>query len=125
MRSTLPRTSVTAVVLASLMLLSCFAAVWAGTSGTLRGKVLDEKKQPQSGVNIGIPAGTYRVIANRMDLAPFSADNVVITADFTTDLNLPMKTQAIQVEEVRINAERPLVQKDATGTTRFLSAEDA
>ncbi|MEO5617363.1 MAG: TonB-dependent receptor [Candidatus Eisenbacteria bacterium] len=128
----------------SLTLMLGIVAAIAGTTGTLRGKVLDEKKTPQSGVNIriegqrlgalsdeqgnyiiiGIPAGTYRVIASRMDLAAYSADNVQITPDFTTDLNLNMKTQAIQVEEVRITAERPLLQRDATGTTRFLSAED-
>src|SRR4026207_1954788 len=82
----------------------------ADVTGKLSGRVVDDKGQPMSGVNIriegqrlgaltdekgeyfilAIPAGTYKVLANRMDLAPFSADNVTISADFTTTLNMTM-----------------------------------
>ena len=119
-------------------------SVWAGTSGKLSGKVLSETKEALPGVNIriegqrlgaisdeqgsyfilGIPAGTYNVRASMLGQAAYVAQNVVITPDFTTTLNIAMRTEAVELGEVRVEAERPLLQKDATGTTRFLSAQD-
>jgi outer membrane receptor protein involved in Fe transport len=116
----------------------------AGTSGKLVGRIMDEKKQPLVGVNIrleglrlgtatdesgnyfiiGIPAGTYTVRANLLGQAPYVAENVQIAPDFTTTLNVTLRTEAVQLAEVRVEAERPLLQKDATGTTRFISSED-
>jgi outer membrane receptor protein involved in Fe transport len=116
----------------------------AGTTGKLVGRITDEKKQPLAGVNIrleglrlgtatdesgnyfiiGIPAGTYTVRANLLGQAPFAAENVQIAPDFTTTLNVLMRTEAVQMAEVRVEAERPLLQKDATGTTRFISSGD-
>ena len=112
----------------------------AGTTGKLTGRVTDEKKQPLAGVNIriegqrlgaisdeagnyfviGVPAGVYTVHANLLGQAPYTAQNVSITPDFTTTLNIAMRTEAVQMTEVRVEAERPLLQKDATGTTRFM-----
>jgi outer membrane receptor protein involved in Fe transport len=105
---------------------------------------MDEKKQPLAGVNvrleglrlgaasdesgnyfiIGIPAGAYTVRANLLGQAPYVAENVQITPDFTTTLNMTLRTEAVQLAEVRVEAERPLLQKDATGTTRFISSAD-
>src|SRR6266545_2845702 len=116
---------------------------WAGTTGKLAGRVLDEKKQPLSGVNvriegqplgavsdesgnyyiIGIAASSYVVRANLMGYAPFTAENVAISPDFTTQLDITLKLQAVQMGEVKVEAERPLLQRDATGTTRFISAD--
>ena len=129
------------VVLAATILGS---SVWAGTSGKLSGKVVNEKKEPLSGVNIriegqrlgaisdeqgnyfiiGITAGTYNVRATLMGEAPFVAGNVVISPDFTTTLNISMRIEAVELGEVKVDAQRPLLQKDATGTTRFLSSQD-
>lgn len=120
------------------------SSLWAGTTGKLSGKVVNEKKEPLIGVNvriegqrlgavtddqgnyfvIGIPGGVYVVRANLMGYAPHAASNVTVNPDFTTNLDITLRTEAIQQEEVRVDAERPLLQKDATGTTRFLSKEE-
>jgi outer membrane receptor protein involved in Fe transport len=117
---------------------------WAGTTGKLSGRVINEKKEPLAGVNIriegqrlgafsdaegnyfiiGIPGGTYLVHANLLGHAPYTAENVQITPDFTTTLDITLRTEAIQQAEVRVEAERPLIQKDATGTARFISSEE-
>src|SRR5207253_7529343 len=73
---------------------------------------------------LGVPAGDQIVRANLLGYAPFVAEKVTILADFNTDLNIQLKTEAVQMQEVRVEAQRPLLQKDATGTTRFLSGED-
>ncbi|HET7224882.1 MAG TPA: TonB-dependent receptor [Candidatus Eisenbacteria bacterium] len=119
-------------------------AALAGTTGKLAGSVTDEKHQPLAGVTIriegqrlgaisndvgqyfvlGIPGGTYTVRANILGQTPYVAQNVEIRPDFTTTLNIVMRTEAVQMTEVRVEAERPLLQKDATGTTRFISASD-
>src|SRR5206468_12152649 len=73
---------------------------------------------------IGVLAGEYVVRANLMGYAPYVANKVTITPDFTTELNIELKSEAVQMQEVRVEAQRPLLQKDATGTTRFLSSDD-
>ena len=117
--------------------------VMAGTTGKLSGKVVNEKKEPLAGVNIriegqrlgavsddqgnyfiiGVPAGTYLVHANLLGYAAYAADKVEIKPDFTTELDFALKTEAVQMGEIRVEAERPLLQKDATGTTRFIGGD--
>src|SRR5438552_4438359 len=96
--------------------------LWAGTTGKLTGKVTNEKNEALSGVNvrvkgqrlgaltddkgefviIGVPGGTYLVRANLMGFAPYVVQNVAIQPDFTTTLNIALKTEAIQQQEVRV-----------------------
>ena len=122
----------------------CASGSQAGTTGKLTGLVRNEKGQPIVGANIrleglrigaltddtgrylliGVPAGEYPVRANMLGHAPYLAQKVSITPDFTTELDIEMKTEAVQMDEVRVDAERPLLQKDATNTVRFLSADD-
>ena len=63
------------------------------------------------------------VRANLLGYAAFVAEKVGIQPDFTTELNITLKTEAVQIGEVRVEAERPLLQKDATSTARFLSGD--
>ncbi len=135
-------------VLGSLSLAAAFVLgapeARAGTTGKLAGRVVNEKKEPLMGANvridamrmgaasdengeyfiIGLPAGTYAVRVNLLGHAAYLADNVVIRPDFTTSLDVVLRTEAVQLGEVRVEAERPLLQKDATGTTRFISSQD-
>lgn len=141
----MPRSLRWAIRLATTaMAITLASAAIAGTTGKLQGRVVDEKKEPLAGVNIrvegqrlgaatdeqgnffiiGIPGGVYSIRANMLGYAPHIAEKVTITPDFTTTLNISLKTEAVQLTEVRVEAERPLLQKDATGTTRFISSED-
>jgi len=132
------------VVHAALLLALTAAPAWCGTTGKLSGRVIDEKKQPLAGVNVriegqplgaisdeqgsyfilNIPAAPYAVHAKLIGYAAFTADRVEISPDFTTTLDITLKTEALQLEEVRVEAQRPLLQRDATNTTRFISADD-
>ena len=116
----------------------------AGTTGKLQGRVTDEKGQGLAGANVriegqrlgaatdesgnyvivAVPAGAQIVRINLIGYAPFVAQNVEVRADFTNQLNATLKTEAVQVGEVRVEAERPLLQRDATNTTRFLSGDE-
>jgi outer membrane receptor protein involved in Fe transport len=139
------RKSPWAVVLTALFAASVVAVPLgvAGTTGKLQGKVRNEKREPLAGANVridgqrlgavsdengdyvivGIPAGPHVVLANLLGHAPFRAQNVEIRADFTTDFDIELKTEAVQLEEVRVEAERPLLQRDATNTTRFIGSD--
>ena len=117
---------------------------FAGTTGKLTGRITDDKKQPLAGVNvriegqrlggitddqgeyfiIGIPGGRYSLRMNLIGYGPYLVENVEVTPDFSTTVNAVLKTEAVQMGEVVVNAERPLLQKDATGTTRFISGSD-
>jgi hypothetical protein len=139
------RTAIRAVVAALILSVTTLVPVaLAGTTGKLTGMVKNEKGQPVVGANIritglhigalsddegrylliGVPAGEYPVRANLLGYGPVLIEGVRITPDFTTEVNITLKTEAVQLGEVRVEAERPLLQKDATGTTRFLSSAD-
>ena len=114
----------------------------AGTTGKLTGRVVDEKKQPLAGVNvriegqrlggitddqgeyfiIGIPAGRYAVHINLIGYANYVAQNVEITPDFSTTLDAALRPEAMQLNEVIVNAERPLLQKLPTRGYRDAAA---
>ena len=116
----------------------------AGTTGKLTGRVVDENRQPLPGVTIqvagqrlegitddqgtyfiiGIPGGHCTVRMSAIGYAEFAAANVQITPDFSTTLDATLKTEAAQLSAVAVNAEHPLLQKDATGTARFLSGNE-
>src|SRR5215471_16353668 len=134
--------AIAVAVFASLTLLSPIAR--AGTTGKLTGVVKNDKGQPVAGANvrieglrigalsddegrfliIGLPAGEYSVRVNMMGFTGYLAEKVTITPDFTTELNVQLKTEAVEMAEVKVEAERPLLQKDATGTTRFINSDD-
>ncbi len=131
---------ITALAVALVLAVPAFA----GTTGKLTGRIVDEKKQPLPGVNIriegqrlggitddlgeyfiiGIPGGRYSVRMNLIGYAAHLANNVEITPDFSTTLDATLRTEAVQMNEVVVTAERPLLQRDATSTTRFLSGAD-
>jgi len=131
-------------LVAAALALTFGAPALGGTTGKLTGRVVDERNQPLPRVNVRIEGqrlegitddrGTYFIIGVpgghctvRMDLtgyAAFAAANVEITPDFSTTLDATLKTEGAQVNEGAVNAERPLLQKDATGTARFLSGSE-
>ncbi len=132
------------VCLLLLGLSGLVGVAWGGTTGKLSGVVSDDKGAPLAGVNvrieqlrlgavsddqgryfmIGATAGRYQVKANLLGYAAFVADNVDILPDFTTELNIALKTEAVQLGEVKVEAERPLLQRDATSTARFIPGDE-
>ncbi|MGH7725049.1 MAG: TonB-dependent receptor [Candidatus Eiseniibacteriota bacterium] len=119
-------------------------AVLAATTGKISGVVRERGKGPLPGVTvivegtrfgaiaddqgrytiINVPAGSYTLRGRIVGYADYLVNDVVVHPDFTTDINLELAPDAIQQTPVIVEAGRPLIQKDATGTTRFLSSED-
>lgn len=119
---------------------------WAGTTGQLSGTARDGKTgDPLGLVSISIPelkrgavtdaqgnffianlpAGKYTVRASLLGFVPQARQEVQVFPDFVTKLDFTMESTVLQnVQEVEVRAERPLIQKDVTGSTKFLDGGD-
>ncbi len=135
------RSSVFAVLLLSL---AGVPGALAGTSGKLSGRVLDPKKQPLTGANlaipaarlgavtdadgryviIGIPAGTYEVKVNLLGYGPVAVQDVHVSADNTTALDVTLTEAPLLMKEVVVSARRPVVDLKLTSTIATVSRED-
>ena len=121
------------------------ALLLAGTSGKIKGKVTDrDSGEPLPGANVvvvgttlgaasdfngefvilNVPAGIYTVKATFVGYQEVNIANLRVIADLTTESNFKMPSAAVEVGEVNIIAEKPLVNKNATNAVRIASAED-
>jgi len=121
------------------------AALFAGTTGKVKGKVTDrEAGEPLPAANVtvvgttlgtatdlngeyvilNVPAGTYSVRATYIGYQAITISNIKVRADLTTEVVFSLPSEAVAVGAVDIVAERPLVNKNATNATRIVSSED-
>jgi len=132
------------VAAAGLLMLLAASGALAGTTGKISGRVLDKKKQPLAGANvtipaarlgavadadgryviIGIPAGTYQVKIGLIGYGPVAVQNVLVSADNTTSLEVELAEAPVLMKEVVVTAERPVVDLKVTSTLATVSRED-
>jgi len=116
----------------------------AGTTGRLTGTVRDAKKQPLASANIGmvgvplgaasqadgrytvlnIPSGTYGVRVQLIGYGPSLIQNVVISADQTTTLDVALEEAAVEVAEVVVSAQRPVVDVNLTSNIASVTRQE-
>ncbi len=131
---------------ATLALLLLFAPVlaMAQNTGKLAGRVIDKSTgEPLPGASvvllgtqlgaitdengqyfiIGIPVGTYDVQASFVGYRPVVVRGVEINAGYTRELNFELEPTTVELEEVVVTYERPLIQKDAIGVPKVVTAE--
>ncbi len=89
--------------------------------GTKLGATADEKGRF---FILNVPAGTYTLKATYIGYADYTVEEVRVSADLTTNLDIDLTSSDIQVEEVVIKAERPIIDKTATNAVRIVDAED-
>jgi outer membrane receptor protein involved in Fe transport len=118
--------------------------VYAGTTGKLTGKVTDATTNEALigtnivvvGTNMGaaadvqgnyfilnIPPGTYQVKATQIGYSPTTIQNVKISVDQTTRIDIKLGEQVLQLENVVVTSTRGFVQKDLTSTEEKISGE--
>ncbi|MFA7228443.1 MAG: TonB-dependent receptor [Melioribacteraceae bacterium] len=66
---------------------------------------------------INVQPGTYSVKASAIGYSPVTIQNVKVSIDQTTKVDIKMTDASIQGQEVVVTASRPLIQKDVTSTT--------
>ncbi|MBI1804629.1 MAG: TonB-dependent receptor [Ignavibacteriae bacterium] len=115
----------------------------AGTTGILEGKVVDkETKEPLIGVSVAIvgtptgaatnevgffqinnlQAGTYDVRFSNIGYQTLVCKNVDVHPDLRTKISIELGQSAVQLGEIEVTAERPLIEKDITSTNFSVNA---
>ncbi|MBS4028978.1 MAG: TonB-dependent receptor [Ignavibacteriales bacterium] len=118
--------------------------VFSGTTGKIRGKVIDrETNNPLIGVSIfivgtklgastnfdgeyyilNVPTGTYALRASSIGYNTTTVRDILVSADLTTETNFSLVSEAVEVNEVIITAQRPLIQQDATASLSIIEAQ--
>ena len=122
-----------------------FNSVFAGTTGKLSGRVTNkETGEPLIGANVmvegtvlgaatdtegnyfilQIPPGTYTVRFTMIGYQTVVMNDVRIRVDLTTTLDGKLSESAVGLEEVIVQAERPMIQTDVTYSQANISSEE-
>ncbi|MBI2430333.1 MAG: TonB-dependent receptor, partial [Ignavibacteriales bacterium] len=73
---------------------------------------------------INVPVGTYSVKATLIGYRGVITENVVVSAGYNTIQNFSLTSESVEMTEVVVRAERPLVQRDQTNTTAVIKADE-
>jgi outer membrane receptor protein involved in Fe transport len=74
---------------------------------------------------VNLPAGTYTVRVALLGYVPQAREGVQVFPDFTAKADFSITSTVLRdVPEVQVKGERPLIQKDVTTTTKFLSGDE-
>lgn len=120
-----------------LLILLLSNNIFAGRTGKITGIVTDaQTSEPLLGINviiegttqgaatgadgtyiiINVEPGTYNLVFSGVGFQKKIVANVSVSSDFTTNINVELSSEAIGLETVVIQAEKPLVRKDLTSS---------
>ena len=71
---------------------------------------------------LGVPVGTYDVQASFVGYTPETVTGVQVSAGYTQEVNFTISA-GVELGEVVVEYERPLLQKDAVGAPKIIDAE--
>ncbi len=124
---------------------SIITMVFAGTSGKVAGLVLDnDTGEPLIGVNVmlagttqgaatdlegyftilNVPPGIYEVAASSIGYKTFRIQDIRISVDHTTNIDINMESSVIEGEEVIVIAQKELIQKGLTSSESSISSDE-
>jgi len=122
-----------------------FSSLSFAQLGKISGKVIDrETGDPLPGANVlvvgttlgaatnvdgefvilSVPTGQYSIKAGFIGYREVTVDNIRVNSGLTTEIDFELPSEALEVSEISIVAERPLVNKNATNAVRIQSYED-
>lgn len=129
-----------------LVLILIFAVTSAfAASGKIRGSVVDDKTKEALvgasiiivGTNYGavtdvdgnyiilnVPPGTYSLRSSFISYQNVTISNIKVSEDLSTEINFRLTSSEVQLNEVVIINDRPLVNKSATNAVRIGTQED-
>jgi outer membrane receptor protein involved in Fe transport len=126
------------------LLLLLVPGIMFAQSGKIRGSVVDAKtKDPIIGANIIVEGtsmgattdvngnylilntsvGTYTLKASCVGYRAHTVSNVRVNSNLTTEANMVLTSEEVQLQAVEVVADRPLVNKSATGAVRIIDNE--
>ena len=134
----------TKVLILTVFVLFSSTYLFAGITGKIVGTVTDaETGDKLPGVNIilegtdlgsasnqngyyailNVPPGNYTLNASMIGYKEVTVTNVVVRMDLTTRVDVELATEALQMEDVVVVAERPVVVKDISASQLNLQAD--
>ncbi len=141
----LDRSKILNLGLIVLLFFSMISTDFAGTTGKLAGTIRDsETGEALIGANIilqgtnygaaadidgyfyinNIPPGVYTVIISSVGYHKVTVEKVVIKIDLTTRLDYDLTPTTINLGEIVVQAQQPLITKDLTSSSAIVSSED-
>ena len=130
-------------ILFSLLLIP--SMVYAGTTGKIKGKITDlESGEPLVGANVlvigtsfgaatdvngeytilNLDAGTYDVKASYIGYQAITISDVRVNADLTTELKFQLPVEGVNVGEVVVVSQKPLINKSNTNAQRITTSDE-
>lgn len=118
--------------------------IFAGTTGKIAGKAMDKiTGEPLIGTNIlivgtnlgaasdidgnyfiiNIPPGQYEIKASMIGYSSYTFQNVRVSVDQTTKIDFKLGEESVELTEVIVTAQKPLIQKDLTSTEATISGD--
>jgi hypothetical protein len=124
--------------------LLAFGSLKAGITGKIAGKVIDQDGAPLPGVNvqvvgtnmgavtdpngeffiINVPPGDYSVKTSMIGYKTVTQTGIKVAVDLTSPVMFEMETTVLAGEEITIVGERPVIEKDVTGSQQVLDASN-
>ncbi len=132
-------------LLICLLIFQLGSLVQAGTTGKISGKIIDKKTgEALIGANViiigttmgassdldgnyyilNIPPGEYQVKASMVGYSSYTIQKVRVSVDQTTKLDFELTSESIELSDVLVTAEKPLVRKDLTSTEENISGDN-
>ncbi len=126
-----------------VMLLVAPALAFAQNTGKISGKVIDRANgEGLPGVNVvligttygsitdvdgnyfilGVPVGSYDVQASFVGFQTETFSGVSVSSGYTQEINFDL-VEGVELDELIVEYERPLIQKDAVGAPKIVDAE--
>lgn len=131
-------------ILQTAMHLFLAMAVYAGTTGKIAGRVLDQNKEPLPGANvqivgtnmgaatdldgyytiINLPPGSYTLQLTFVGFQTLLVQDILVNADKTTTQNAELKESFVAGETVTVTAARPVVETNLTSSVATVTSKD-
>lgn len=128
----------------TLIILLFGSDVIAQSTGKISGFVKDESGEPLPGVQIvidgttrgtiteldgfysiiNVSPGEYTLVFRFLGFSDVLVEEVEVIIDRTTDINVTMRESVLEGEEVVVTAEKPVVERDRTTTTSYVSSKE-
>ncbi len=117
---------------------------FAGTVGKIKGKVTDlTSGEPLIGANVlvigtsfgaatdvngnytilNLEAGVYQVRASFVGYQTVTFSNIRVNADLTTELDFKLPGEGIELQQINVVAEKPLIIKSSTNASRITTSD--
>jgi outer membrane receptor protein involved in Fe transport len=125
------------IIVLSISLFLFSTKIYAGVTGKIAGKVTEaETREALIGINVlvegttlgaatnidgtyvinNLEPGVYSLLFSGVGYQKKRITNVRVSSDFTTRIDIDLSTEAINLETIIVQADRPLIRKDLTSS---------